>query len=162
MIYGIINAFKRFSLVASVRRAPAKLAPADCAEPIVRPADDVPARAEPIWDEALFDDASPPIGPESRALANELSKSSTALSELRALLGEIAAIAPMSAETRFAEAEVNFAWQDDALFEGEAMQAVSGRLVPLEGETTFLFEETGPVDAWNLGETVPSEVSRAA
>lgn len=137
MAYHIVHALKRFAASSAIRFMPAKPSLDFGPEPRVRSAEDFFARD--MQDDWMFDKPSSMISPAVDALAGELSRVSSALSDLRGLLSTIMTHAPIP-EVQVSAAAPNFQWDEEVLFEGfvpGAALTVSGASV----EDAFLFEE---------------------
>lgn len=133
----IVHALKRFAVSTAIRWLPAKPALDLAPEPLFRSGDDIFARDE--RDDWMFDAPSSSVSPAVEALSGELSRVSSALSDLRSLLSSIMTHAPIP-EVQVSAAAENFNWADDALFEGyvpDAAFEVAGASV----EDAFLFDD---------------------
>ena len=143
MAYHIVHVLKRFAVSTAIHFLPAKPTLDLGAQPRSRSGEDIFARGK--QDDWMFDGPASMISPAMDALAGELSRVSTALSDLRSLLSNIMTHAPIP-EVQASAEMANFDWTDDVLFDG----AVSGVAVSVTGEAVqdaFLFDHDQPVPA---------------
>ncbi len=125
----IVRSAAVFCAIATGLRRP-RLEDTPCPQPRIY--DLAEAEGSENW---LFDRAETPVSAEAYLLSAELSKASSALSGLRSLLSQMAAL-PDAATLATAPQHPVFAG-DSFLFEGEASFDVSG-IVPFEDSDLFI------------------------